>query len=183
MKVLADPDRLLGKGFAMIRRRFAVPVLSRPKSSPRPNGCDRARRRSMRIDPHSLAGAAFQIAVRRATGGADYMPYRSGHTPWHAALEETLCPRHRADAPARGSQCARRGVGAGERPGGSGNLTVRTPRAGKECRRLPQRRNLSPPCSALPRRCCCRAARVKCSTPPSPSETRRVRNCNCAMCR
>ena len=41
------------------------------------------------IDPHSVAGASFQLALRRATGGADYVPYRAGHTPWHGALEAT----------------------------------------------------------------------------------------------
>ena len=50
------------------------------------------------VDPHSVAGAAFQLAVRRATGGADYVPYRPGHTPWHAALEATYA---HATAPMR----------------------------------------------------------------------------------
>ena len=50
------------------------------------------------IDPHSVAGASFQLALRRATGSADYVPYRPGHTPWHAALEETYA---HATAPMR----------------------------------------------------------------------------------
>lgn len=38
------------------------------------------------IDPRTVAGAAFQLAVRRAGRGASYVPFRAGHTPWHAAL-------------------------------------------------------------------------------------------------
>ena len=38
------------------------------------------------IDPRTVPGAAFQLAVRRITGGADYEPYRAGHVPWHAAM-------------------------------------------------------------------------------------------------
>jgi exoribonuclease R len=41
------------------------------------------------IDPTVRAGAAFQLAVRRATGGARYMAYAPGHVPWHAALGAT----------------------------------------------------------------------------------------------
>ncbi len=33
--------------------------------------------------------AAFMVAVRRATGGADYAPYRPGVIPWHAAMAAT----------------------------------------------------------------------------------------------
>ncbi len=38
------------------------------------------------IDPRTVAGAAFQLAVRRVGTGASYVPFRAGHTPWHAAL-------------------------------------------------------------------------------------------------
>ena len=41
------------------------------------------------IDPRTVAGAAFQLAVRRAGTGASYVPYRPDHTPWHAALAAT----------------------------------------------------------------------------------------------
>lgn len=41
------------------------------------------------VDPATVAGAAFQLAVRRAGGGARYLPYAPGHTPWHAALGAT----------------------------------------------------------------------------------------------
>jgi exoribonuclease R len=41
------------------------------------------------IDAATPAGAAFQLAVRRAGGGARYLPYVEGHVPWHAALGAT----------------------------------------------------------------------------------------------
>ena len=41
------------------------------------------------IDPTTRGGAAFQLAARRAGGGADYLPFTEGHTPWHAALGAT----------------------------------------------------------------------------------------------
>lgn len=50
------------------------------------------------LDPATMAGASFQLAVRRMTGGADYAPFRAGHRPWHAALGATYC---HATAPMR----------------------------------------------------------------------------------
>lgn len=50
------------------------------------------------VDPRTASGASFQLAVRRVTGGADYVPYRAGHKPWHAALGATYC---HATAPMR----------------------------------------------------------------------------------
>ena len=50
------------------------------------------------IDPRTVAGAAFQLAVRRATGGADYRPFEPGHQPFHAAIGATYC---HATAPMR----------------------------------------------------------------------------------
>lgn len=41
------------------------------------------------VDPGTTAGATFQLAVRRFTGRAEYLPYMPGHTPWHAALGAT----------------------------------------------------------------------------------------------
>ena len=41
------------------------------------------------IDPATRGGAAFQLAARRAGGGADYLPFTEGHVPWHAALGAT----------------------------------------------------------------------------------------------
>jgi len=50
----------------------------------------------LRVFQRSLDGndprqAAFLIAVRRATGGADYAPFADGVTPWHAAMAATYC--------------------------------------------------------------------------------------------
>lgn len=50
------------------------------------------------IDPRTVAGASFQLAIRRATGGADYRPFRAGHRPFHAAIGATYC---HATAPMR----------------------------------------------------------------------------------
>lgn len=50
------------------------------------------------IDPRTVPGAAFQLAVRRMTGGADYTPYRDGQRPFHAALGAIYC---HATAPMR----------------------------------------------------------------------------------
>ncbi|HUQ14046.1 MAG TPA: RNB domain-containing ribonuclease [Novosphingobium sp.] len=41
------------------------------------------------VDPATVAGAAFQFAVRRAGRGAHYAPFVAGHVPWHAALGAT----------------------------------------------------------------------------------------------
>lgn len=48
-----------------------------------------------RQDPRT---AAFQLAVRRASGRATYEPYREGVVPWHAAVAATYC---HATAPLR----------------------------------------------------------------------------------
>lgn len=50
------------------------------------------------VDPRTVAGASFQLALRRMTGGADYVPFRAGHLPWHAAIGATYC---HATAPMR----------------------------------------------------------------------------------
>jgi len=41
------------------------------------------------VDTGTRAGAAFALAVRRATGHASYTPFAEGHVPWHAALGAT----------------------------------------------------------------------------------------------
>jgi exoribonuclease R len=48
-----------------------------------------------RDDPRT---AAFQLAIRRASGRASYEPYREGVVPWHAAVAATYC---HATAPLR----------------------------------------------------------------------------------
>lgn len=50
------------------------------------------------LDSGTVAGAAFQLALRRVTGGADYVPFDAGKRPWHAALEATYA---HATAPMR----------------------------------------------------------------------------------
>ncbi len=50
------------------------------------------------VDPRTVPGAAFQLAVRRAGGGADYEVFRPGHRPFHAAIGATYC---HATAPMR----------------------------------------------------------------------------------
>jgi len=48
-----------------------------------------------REDPRTLA---FLLAVRRASGGANYAPYREGQRPWHSAVAATYA---HATAPLR----------------------------------------------------------------------------------
>ena len=44
------------------------------------------------LDPATYAvNAAFLVAVRRATGGADYAAFTAGVTPWHSAMAATYC--------------------------------------------------------------------------------------------
>lgn len=50
------------------------------------------------VDPATVAGAAFQLAVRRATGHAVYRPFQPGRRPFHAAMGATYC---HATAPMR----------------------------------------------------------------------------------
>ncbi|MDX3805332.1 RNB domain-containing ribonuclease [Bosea thiooxidans] len=38
------------------------------------------------LDPADSSQAAFMLAVRRASGGASYVPYREGVVPWHAPM-------------------------------------------------------------------------------------------------
>jgi exoribonuclease R len=41
------------------------------------------------LDPADSSQAAFMLAVRRASGGASYVPYRAGTVPWHAPMAAT----------------------------------------------------------------------------------------------
>lgn len=41
------------------------------------------------LDPADSSHAAFMLAVRRASGGASYLPYREGIVPWHAPMAAT----------------------------------------------------------------------------------------------
>ncbi|MDP2292535.1 MAG: RNB domain-containing ribonuclease [Actinomycetota bacterium] len=50
------------------------------------------------LDGTRPADGAFMLAVRRAGGGADYLPFQEGVTPWHAAMAATYA---HATAPLR----------------------------------------------------------------------------------
>lgn len=41
------------------------------------------------LAPANSSHAAFMLAVRRASGGASYVPYREGVVPWHAPMAAT----------------------------------------------------------------------------------------------
>lgn len=51
-----------------------------------------------RLDPTAARDAAFMLAIRRAGGGASYVPYTEGAVPWHAAMAATYA---HATAPLR----------------------------------------------------------------------------------
>ncbi|SDG71769.1 RNB domain-containing ribonuclease [Bosea robiniae] len=51
-----------------------------------------------KLDPADSRHAAFMLAVRRASGGASYVPYRDGIVPWHAPMAATYA---HATAPLR----------------------------------------------------------------------------------
>ncbi|HEY0622267.1 RNB domain-containing ribonuclease [Sphingomonas sp.] len=50
------------------------------------------------LDPANPRDAALMLAIRRAGNGAGYQPFRSGETPWHAAV---AAPYAHATAPLR----------------------------------------------------------------------------------
>ncbi|MDR6871743.1 exoribonuclease R [Bosea sp. BE125] len=50
------------------------------------------------LNPTDSSHAAFMLAVRRASGGASYVPYRDGIVPWHAPMAATYA---HASAPLR----------------------------------------------------------------------------------
>lgn len=52
----------------------------------------------VRLDPENPAEAALMLAIRRASPGAGYQPYREGVRPWHSAVAATYA---HATAPLR----------------------------------------------------------------------------------
>jgi exoribonuclease R len=50
------------------------------------------------LQPANPRDAAFMLAIRRASRGAGYVPYRDGQVPWHAAMAATYA---QATAPLR----------------------------------------------------------------------------------
>jgi exoribonuclease R len=53
---------------------------------------------SRTLDPNDPKHAAFMLAVRRAGGGAEYVPFSADRTPWHSAVAATYA---HATAPLR----------------------------------------------------------------------------------
>ena len=78
-RVMADPEER-----AVKRLRFTAKALQLQW----PGNVD-LRTFEQGLNPNDAKHAAFMIAVRRATGGADYTAYEPGVTPWHAAMAAT----------------------------------------------------------------------------------------------
>ena len=87
-RVMPAPD---ARATARLRRTAQALGLSWPADQPL---LDFERTLSA-ADPRE---AAFMLALRRASPGASYQPYRAGETPWHAAMAATYC---HATAPLR----------------------------------------------------------------------------------
>ena len=110
--------------------------------------------------------AAFLLAVRRASGGASYEPYRQDSTPWHAAMaakyaHATAPLRRLADryvveaalAVANGDAVPDHVAAAfAELPDGDGSAPTSSAIRSNE------------PSTTSPRRSCSPGARVRCST-------------------
>ena len=87
-RVMADPDER-----ALRRLRHSAQAFGLEWPAEQPLG--EFQRRLPKGDPRT---AAFLIAVRRASGGASYEPYRPGTRPWHSAMAATYA---HATAPLR----------------------------------------------------------------------------------
>jgi len=87
-RVMAAPD---ARATARLRRTAQAFGLDWPDAMP----LDQFERR---LDPAQPAEAALMLSVRRAGNGASYVPFRSGETPWHAAMAATYA---HATAPLR----------------------------------------------------------------------------------
>jgi exoribonuclease R len=87
-RVMADPDER-----ALRRLRHSAQAFGLEWPAEQPLGD--LQRRLPKGDPRT---AAFLIAVRRASGGASYEPYRPGTRPWHSAMAATYA---HATAPLR----------------------------------------------------------------------------------
>jgi VacB/RNase II family 3'-5' exoribonuclease len=80
-RVMAAPDARAVKRLRLTAQAFA---LDWPEALPLAGF-------ELGLDPVDPRHAAFLLAVRRAGQGADYVPYRAGETPWHAAMAATYC--------------------------------------------------------------------------------------------
>jgi VacB/RNase II family 3'-5' exoribonuclease len=87
-RVMPEPDE---RQLERLRHSARALGLGWPKGV----GLDEFERSLPRDDPR---GAAFLIAVRRASGGASYETYREGEKPWHGAMQATYA---HATAPLR----------------------------------------------------------------------------------
>ena len=87
-RVMAGPD---AKAEARLRQTAVALGVAWPDAQPL---ADLARA----LDPTDPAQAAFMLTIRRAGDGASFAPYRSGETPWHAAVAATYA---QATAPLR----------------------------------------------------------------------------------
>ncbi len=121
-----------------------------------------------RDDPRTLA---FLLAVRRASGGASYAPYRDGERPWHSRGRGDVRARDGAPSPSAGSLRHRRGPRPRQRRATC--PTTSRPRS-NGCPRRWRRASSAPtlptgPRSTSPKRSCSTGARVSCSTRSSPT--------------
>lgn len=87
-RVMAEPDAHALERLRQTARAFAL-------DWPEMASLDQFERT---LDARNPRAAAFMMAVRRAGGGASYVPYRAGETPWHAPMAATYA---HATAPLR----------------------------------------------------------------------------------
>ena len=78
-RTMAEPQE-----WAVRRLRHTAKALN--VNWPKPESLHQLERR---LDPAKPAEAALMLAIRRASQGAGYQPYRSGARPWHAAVAAT----------------------------------------------------------------------------------------------
>ena len=102
---LAVADALLAAdtGLFRVMAEPSAAAVGRLRHAARAFGLDWPAERPLALFQRSLRtddprAAAFLIAVRRAGGGASYQSFRSGVTPWHAAMAATYA---HATAPLR----------------------------------------------------------------------------------
>ncbi len=95
---MAVADALVAAGTGLFRVMAPVDEsrLGRLRHTARAFGLDWSRDVSLATFEQSLPRddprtSAFQLAVRRASGGASYEPYEPGVMPWHAAVAATYC--------------------------------------------------------------------------------------------
>lgn len=87
-RVMAEPD---ARSVARLRLAAQALGINWPEQT-------RLKDFELTLQPNDPQHAALMLAIRRAGPGASYAPYRSGETPWHAAMAATYC---HATAPLR----------------------------------------------------------------------------------